>query len=221
MPPRQPSRRDRDAFGPASPPSCLPCRHVAAFQTIRAHPSPLTRPRAPFKWLTASRKSTSEALPKKSAECRFCSGPGIRFAGYPARHRRRHSVERTPIFPSSRPADSSHNPEDGICRQETDAQYETTPVSSPQRGNPEGMLPHLAPGVSNAPLRLRRQRSTSNAWPPLSSPQQLGDGHSRTCTQTCITARQTDRMPLHILLVTPGSPSQPLTEQAAPGSTPA
>jgi len=99
MPPRQPSRSDRDAFGPASRPSCPPCRHVAAFQTKRAHPPPLTRPRAPFNWPTATRKTTSEAFPEDRPSCRLGSGQGIRFAGYPDHHRSRHSAGETQILP--------------------------------------------------------------------------------------------------------------------------
>jgi len=44
IPPHQPCRPDRDAFGPASRLSCPPCRHVAAFQTKRAHPPPFFKP---------------------------------------------------------------------------------------------------------------------------------------------------------------------------------
>ena len=87
---------------------------------------------------------------------------------------------------------------------------------SPTR-NPQRNAPASCPQAFQMHrYRRRRQRSTSNACPSLFTPQQRGDAHSRTCTQTCITARQPNRMPLHILLVTPGLAGQPVTAQAAP-----
>jgi hypothetical protein len=64
-----------DAAPSAGPPGsrCLqPCKPsvLSAVSACRrsqdqgARPPPLTRPRAPFKWIAVARKSTSEALPK-------------------------------------------------------------------------------------------------------------------------------------------------------------
>jgi len=81
------------------------------------------------------------------------------------------------------------------------------PMFLSRRGTPEGMLPQLTRRrFKCTAVVLRQQRGTSNACPPLLSSQQRGDGHSRSYTRTCITARQANRMPLHILLVTTGLP---------------
>lgn len=109
MPPRHPCRPDRDAFGPASRPSCAPCRHVAAFPDCGSRPPPISRPRAPFNRLAAPRKSGSEALPEDRPRCRLCSGPGIRYAGYPDRFSSHHSAAETRIRP--------HRPRRGLLPQ--------------------------------------------------------------------------------------------------------
>ena len=75
--------RSRRPTGTATGASCLPCRHVAAFQDRGAHPPPFSRPRAPVKWPAVSRKATSEALPRDRPRCRLCSGPGIRWIPKP------------------------------------------------------------------------------------------------------------------------------------------
>ena len=70
------------------------------FSDRRPRPPPLTRPRPPFNRLAALRKSGSEAVPEDRPRCRLCSGPGIRFAGYPAHHSSQHSAEETRSAPS-------------------------------------------------------------------------------------------------------------------------
>jgi hypothetical protein len=78
MPPRQPSRPDRDAFGPASRTSCLPCRHVAALG-----PAPTHRP-CPDPGLSAPERKARRQAPdavlancgciRRFTVCLSCSG---------------------------------------------------------------------------------------------------------------------------------------------------
>ena len=56
------------------------------------------------------------------------------------------------ISPGNRTPDSRHNPEDGICRRETNVLYEISPVPFPNEEPPAECSRILPPGVSNAPL---------------------------------------------------------------------
>jgi len=148
-----PERRP-DAAPSAKPPGsrCLrPCKPVvlSAVSACRRFPDPPTAlVRTPSIFQAAcrlcqarhnavSRKPTSEMLPEDRPRCRLCSGPGIRFTGYPAHHRSRHSVERTGTIPASDTPDPRHNPEGGICRRETNVPYETSTVPLPNEEPPQ------------------------------------------------------------------------------------
>ena len=145
MPPHRPCRPDRDAFGPASRPACSPCRHVAALPDQGAHPPPLTRPRPPFNRHAALRKASSEAVLRRSAEMLPLLRSGNRLRSIPGPSQQSPLRRRDPnppppspqgLLPQSRGRDMSAA--DRCC-------HIQTPCSSPHRGTPCGMLPHVPP----------------------------------------------------------------------------
>jgi len=81
------------------------------------------------------------------------------------------------------------------------------------------MLPYLTPDVPNAALSATPTAQQLNASPILLPPQSRGEGHSRSYPKPGITVKQTNRMPLHILLVATGLDS-PVAARTAPRNTP-
>jgi len=137
-----PCRPARDAFGPASRPSCCALHSLRRRRVRRVvmsplfgattHPPPLTGPRPPFNRLAALRKSGSEAFPEHRPSCRLCSGPGIRFAGYPAHHSGQHSAEGDHTRPQPSPQRTAVAiPKTGSLVGRPPCQMNSKPRSSP------------------------------------------------------------------------------------------
>ena len=80
IPPRQLGCSGRTPYGHCNRSSCLPWQNVAASQTGRARRPDLT-PRA-CQAACRFMEGRFRSAPPRSAMCRLCSGPGIRFAGY-------------------------------------------------------------------------------------------------------------------------------------------
>ena len=198
------AKRGRKQTPHRAPGEAARCRHVAhapgsrclrpckpaglcAVSSCRRFSDP--RP-ARHPWPDPDRLSTGSPLcgnpvqrrsPRIGRECRLCSGPGIRFAGYPAHHSSQHSAEETPDFPATPRRISAAIPKNGICRQKTDPPYET-PCSSP-REEPHDECPRISPpDVPNAALSARRKRSTrtpARFTVPDSSAAPSTRGHTR------------------------------------------
>jgi len=146
MPPRQPCRPDRDAFGPASRPACSPCRHVAAFRS-----GPARHPRSdperlsngpPFHGTPFQRRSPKIGRDAASAPVRESASPDTRIVS---------AVNTPPKRPESSPAvpaaDFCRNPDTGSVGRRPLCQIRTLFLSL--EGTPYGMLPHAAPKRSN------------------------------------------------------------------------
>lgn len=81
--------------------------------------------------------------PRRSAVCCFCSGPGIRFAGYPVHHRSQHTAGKTRILsrrsrngllPQSRQRDL---PAADHCANEYDTPRPVRPLAECSRTSPQ------------------------------------------------------------------------------------
>jgi len=163
----------------ASRPSCPPCRHVAAFKTKGAHPPPLTRPRAPFKWPAATRKTTSEALPEDRPSCRLRSGNPLRWIPGPSpKSTLRRRAPTPPPPPPQRIGGTI--PTTGYDATKPQCQRER-PLPLP-RGSPQGMLPHGTPRCFNciSVAYVDRDALRTRAL-TMKARRQRGAGHSRTC----------------------------------------
>jgi len=99
MPPRQPCRPDRDAFGPARRPSCLPCRHVAAFKT---HPPPFSRPQHFSSGQPLHGRPLQKCSPKISRVSPLHRSGMLSDDSDPNRHRDPHSADDSPFLSPSR-----------------------------------------------------------------------------------------------------------------------
>ena len=136
--------------------------------------------------------------------CRLCSGPGIRFAGYPDRHSSQHFAEesrhlprrpRSGPLPQSRRRDmTSADPSASLCR--------ASPVFA-MRTHPKRNATHLALGAPTAAPSSPTTAQHLSAFPISLPRQQRGEGHSRSCS-TNITASQASWMLLHVV---PGQPA--------------
>jgi len=86
---------------------CLrPCKPVvlSAVSACRrfSRPTPpttLDQPPNAFQAVCRFTENHFRGVPRRSAECQFCSGQGIRFAGYPNHRRSRHSAGESRILP--------------------------------------------------------------------------------------------------------------------------
>ena len=185
------------------------CRVATSPLQDRGPPATLLRPRAFVKWSAVY--AELGIMPFHGRPLQKCSpkigrvSPLHRFgelsvASDPNRHRDRRSAEDTPFLsPTRNPVRYAH-----------------------------ASLPPIAQAFQLHRCRLRRQRSTSNARPDIvrrgrshgALPQQhRGEGHSRSYPGD-ITVNQTNRPPLHILLVAVGLSGQPIPAQAAPREDP-
>jgi len=90
-----------------------------------------------------------------------------------------------------------------------------------QRGTPQGMLPHVAPRRTKCTVFGYAAAGAIERLPDHHPQQQRGEGHSRSCSKTRITASQSIRMLLHVV---PGQPvclDSPSPHKLPPGETPA
>jgi len=114
---------------------------------LRARPPPLLRPRAFFKRHNAvSRKTTSEMLPGRSTEMSSLLRSGNPLHWIPAPSEKTPLRQKNPHLPQQQPTGflPQSRRRDMSARNRW-AMQDYPPVSSLQRGNPTGMLPHLAP----------------------------------------------------------------------------
>ena len=147
MPPRQPCRPDRDAFGPASRPSCPPCRHVAAFRT-NDPPATLDRTPTAFQVVFRFTEGHFRGAPQGSAEMSSLSRSGNPLRWIPRPFQQSPLRRRDPDPPPPSPRwTSAAIPTTGSLGRRPPCQSREALFLS-LRGNPEGMLPHLAPSRS-------------------------------------------------------------------------
>ena len=146
MPPRQPCRPDRDAFGPATRTSCLPCRHVAAFKT--SPPTTLAQTPTAFQLADRCAEDHFRGAPRRSAELspRFRSGNPLCWIPGPSPKSTLRRRDPTPPPPPPQRI-AAALPETGDDGSNPQCQM-TTPFLS-LRGSPEGMLPHDTPRCFN------------------------------------------------------------------------
>jgi len=165
MPPRQPSRPDRDVFGLASRSSCPPCRHVAAFQT---HPPPLFEPRAFFKRLAVYAKLG--IMPFHGNPLQKCS-PKIGRDVASALVRESASLDTRPITGAATPS-KEPEPSPPVTHR--------IPATIPKAGYVDGKpMCHMRLPLFLSLTRNPRRNAPASC-PSLLSPQQRGDEHSRT-----------------------------------------
>jgi len=203
----------------ASHPSCLPCRHVAAFKTDEPARHHMTRPRAPFKRPAVTRKTTSEALHEDRPSVASALG------------RESASLDTRPLTEVNTPPRDTEPPPPSPQRTAATIPLPGFVGSSPLCQKvwksalafwpPEGMLRISPQSFQMRCCRLRQRAEQLNACPILLAPQQRGDGHSRTsraspCGVLGITVNQPKRMPLHVPLVPDALAGQTDAAQTVP-----
>jgi len=148
MPPRQPCRPDRDAFGPASRTSCLSCRHVAAFKTRESPPTTLDQTPSTFQVACRFTKNHFRGAPQRSAELLplFRSGNPLPWIPGPCQKSALRRRVPTPPPPSPQRI-AATIPTPGYDGSKPQCQMKAPLLSL--RGSPKGMRPHLTPRCFN------------------------------------------------------------------------
>ncbi len=145
-------RPDRDAFGPASRPSCPPYRHVAAFRT---NDPPATLDRTPSAFQQASRFAETPVHRRSPGIARdVASAPVLESATLDTRSVAAVTTppERSNSSPAVPAADFCRNPDDGICRQKTSVPKQREALFLSPRGTPSVFVLRTPPRqVRNAP----------------------------------------------------------------------
>ena len=95
-----------------------------------------------------------------------------------------------------------------------------TPRSSPHQGTPFGMLPHFTPRRFNCSIVVYVDSGALRTPAPIHSPGSCAAKGIHSHIRGDITVNQTNRLPLHILLVATGLLDRPSPHKLPPGKHP-